>query len=191
MQASIKKYFEETVELMNSIFVTIDKNPVDLYQGIEAVCRLVRAIAEKNKKIIFIGNGGSAAIASHMATDFWKNGKVKALAFNDSSLLTCISNDYGYEHVFEKPIEMFANSGDLIFAISSSGKSKNIINAVKAAKEKRGRVITLSGFSHDNPLRNLGGVNFFVLSKEYGPVEVIHQFICHYIFDVYLKEMGK
>jgi D-sedoheptulose 7-phosphate isomerase len=188
MKEAIKTYFKEMTGLMNSIVVSTDKNTMDLYQGIEASCRLIQAIANKNKKVLFIGNGGSAAIASHMAVDFWKNGGIRATSFNDSSLLTCLSNDCGYEHVFEKPIELFAEQGDLLIAISSSGRSPNILNGVKAAKVKGCQVITLSGFNSDNSLAKMGGINFFVNSQEYGPVEVIHQFICHYILDIYLKE---
>jgi D-sedoheptulose 7-phosphate isomerase len=118
-----------------------------------------------------------------MATDFWKNGRIEALAFNDSSLLTCISNDYGYEHVFEKPIEMFAKREDIVFAISSSGESKNIVRGVNAARLKECSVITLSGFKDDNILSTLGDINFYIPSRKYGLVEVIHHSICHCILD--------
>lgn len=188
MQEMIKKYFDDTIELMNSVSVGIEGKKVDFFQGVESACRLIKSIADGNKKVLFIGNGGSAAIASHMAVDFWKNGGIKALAFNDSSLLTCLSNDYGYEHVFEKPIGMFAETGDLLFAISSSGCSKNILNSVKAAKEKKCGIMTLSGFKSDNPLRSTGNINYYVDSREYGSVEVVHQFICHFILDMLMKE---
>ena len=143
--------------------------------------------AEANKKLIFIGNGASASISSHMSTDYWKNGGIRAIAFNDSSLLTCISNDYGYKHVFEKPIEMFADTGDILIAISSSGKSENILNGVKAARVKNCHIITCSGFETNNPLRNLGDLNFFVPSKDYGPVEILHLSILHCIVDCIIE----
>jgi D-sedoheptulose 7-phosphate isomerase len=98
-------------------------------------------------------------------------------------LLTCISNDYGYEHVFEKPIEMFAKREDIVFAISSSGESKNIVRGVNAARLKECSVITLSGFKDDNILSTLGDINFYVPSRKYGLVEVIHHSICHCILD--------
>ena len=110
-----------------------------------------------------------------------QNGGIKAVAFNDSSLLTCISNDYGYKYVFEKPIEMLADNGDILFAISSSGKSENILKDVLAAKSRECNVITLSGFKDDNPLNVMGDYNFFVPAQEYGPVEIIHHSICHAI----------
>ena len=150
------------------------------------VAGLIKRIRQKNKKIIFIGNGGSASIASHQAVDYWKNGHIKAIAFNDSSLLTCISNDYGYENVFSTPMEKFADKGDLLFAISSSGGSKNILNGVKAAKKKRCFIVTLSGFSSKNPLRKSGDINFYVRSDSYGIVEITHLAICHSILDYIL-----
>lgn len=191
MKQMIKNYFNNTIKLMGEITVNIGKNPEEMSQGIEAACQLLNTVSKEKKKVIFIGNGGSAAIASHMAVDFWKNGGIRAVAFNDSSLITCLSNDCGYEHVFEKSIEMFAEQGDLLIAISSSGRSPNILNGVKAAKAKGCRIITLSGFKPDNHLAGMGEISFFVGSQAYGPVEVLHQFICHYILDIYIASIKK
>ena len=160
----------------------------------EALGEAIKTIideAKAGRKLLFIGNGGSASIASHMAVDFWKNARIKAIAFNDSSLLTCISNDYGYGHVFEKPIEIFADPGDILIAISSSGRSQNILLAVKAARARRAKVITLSGFDKDNPLRKLGDVNFYVPAMEYGHVEVLHLALCHSLIDIVTKNKSK
>lgn len=153
----------------------------------EAIARTIDMIISRSTaggKLIFIGNGASASIASHMATDFWKNLNIRALAFNDPTLLTCIGNDYGFEHVFEKPIKMFADSGDILIAISSSGKSKNILLGVKSAREKGAQVITFSGFKADNPLRQTGDINFYVPHSSYGHVEVTHLSLCHCIADI-------
>ena len=92
---------------------------------------LAMALADQGKKVIMIGNGGSAAIASHLSTDLWKNGGIRAMAFNDTSLLTCAANDFGYSEVFAQPTLRFADPGDLLIAISSSGKSPNILNGVE------------------------------------------------------------
>ncbi len=105
------------------------------------------------------------------------------MAFNDSSLLTCLSNDLGYEYVFSVPIGKLAKKKDVVFAISSSGKSKNILNAVSKAKEKGCILISLSGFSQSNPLRDMGKNNFYVPSFSYGDVEIAHLAICHAIAD--------
>ena len=140
---------------------------------------------------MFIGNGASASISSHMAADFLRNGGMQALAFNDSALLTCISNDYGYEHVFEKPIEIFSQKEDIIFAISSSGESENIVRGVNTARLKECSVITLSGFKDDNRLCTMGDINFYVSSGKYGLVEVIHHSICHCILDTIANYNGE
>lgn len=149
--------------------------------------KLFRDLRVSERKAIFIGNGGSAAIASHMAVDFWKNAGIRAISFNDPSQLTCLSNDEGYENVFSIPITFFAEPGDLIIAISSSGMSRNILNAVDAASDKNCRSITLSGFRQDNPLKAKGDINFFIDHCSYGIVESAHAVICHYMLDTLLK----
>jgi D-sedoheptulose 7-phosphate isomerase len=113
-------------------------------------------------KIIFVGNGGSAGIASHLAIDFSKNGGLRSLAFNDASALTCLGNDLGYENVFAKQLDFHARPGDLLIAISSSGRSPNILNAVKAARAHDCKVVTFSGFTEENDLRKTGDVNFYI-----------------------------
>lgn len=134
-------------------------------------------------KVMFVGNGGSAGIASHMAIDFSKNGGMRSLAFNDGAALTCLGNDLGYENVFAKQVELHGRSGDLLIAISSSGKSPNILKAVEAARAHGCAVLTLSGFGADNPLRRLGDVNLYVPSGEYGFVEISHLTLIHTIVD--------
>jgi len=160
-----------------------DNTPIDLVEGMNLTVNKINDVDTKNKKIILIGNGGSAAIASHQATDLWKNGGIRALAFNDASLLTCAANDFGYEQVFSQPVARFADPGDLLIAISSSGKSANILNGVKAAKEMGCTVVTFSGFLPDNPLRKQGEINFYLASNSYGIVEVGHLLMLHGIID--------
>lgn len=178
------KYFKELASL---IAVTEGKDgngkKLSLESAINATVNLIKTIDHKKNKLIFIGNGGSASIASHLAVDFLKNAKISAITFNDASLITCISNDLGYEFVFEKPIDMLARKGDLLFAISSSGRSRNILNAVKKAKTKGCFVVTFSGFKQDNPLRSEGCINFYLPSSSYGYVEVSHLALCHCIVD--------
>lgn len=136
---------------------------------------LVRAF-ENGKKIIIVGNGGSAAIASHFSVDITKNAGIRCVNFNEPELITCFSNDYGYERWVEKAIDFYGDVDDVLIAISSSGQSKNILNGCKAARDKRfSSVITLSGFNSDNPLRQLGDINLWVNSKAYNFVENIHQ----------------
>lgn len=163
---------------------------LSLEGGIEAGVRLVAACAAAGKKVIFIGNGGSAAIASHQAIDYWKNGKVRAIAFNDVAQLTCLSNDYAYAQVFEKPMEMFADPGDILIAISSSGGSENILRGARAGLAKGCDLVTMSGFKPDNPLRSLGLVNFYAPSSSYGHVEITHLALCHCIVDTIIRRRG-
>lgn len=161
--------------------------PIPLSRAISKVIRLIVTQTKKGNKLFFIGNGGSASIASHMSIDFLKNAKIPALAFNDPCLLTCISNDFGYKFVFKKPIEILSKKGDILFSISSSGKSENILNATREAKEKGCYLITLSGFSRKNPLKKLGEINFYLPSNSYGDVEIVHLAICHCIVDKIMK----
>jgi len=183
----IEFYYKELRRLSRAI---VAKNKAGKDIGIEKgffqCIKLILDLSRKGNKLIFIGNGGSATIASHMATDFCKNGNIKALAINDYSLLTSLSNDLGYQYVFSKPIELLGESGDILFAISSSGKSENILWAAKTAKAKNIALITLSGFDKDNPLSKTGEINFYVPSHSYSHVEILHHSICHYLLDMIL-----
>ena len=129
----------------------------------------------KKNKIILAGNGASAAISSHLAIDFTKAAGVRAVNFNESSLLTCFSNDFGYQNWLVKSIEYYSDSNDLIILISSSGKSRNMVNAAKFIKMKKMKLITFTGFDIDNPLKKLGDLNFWVNSKSYNIIENTHQ----------------
>jgi len=158
--------------------------PIDLGTTFEKVRDMCHAAQDGGSKIMFIGNGGSMGIATHMAVDFSKNGKMRSMAFGDGAMLTCLGNDLGYENVFAKQIEWHGRKGDVLIAISSSGRSANILNGVEAARAHGATVITFSGFRDDNPLRGKGDVNIYVRSMEYGFVEVAHQAIIHAILDL-------
>ena len=94
------KYFNELTPLFKKIAATDEKGKSFKFEeAIKTALKMINGLSDSNRKLIFIGNGASAAISSHMATDFWKNGGIRALAFNDSSLLTCVSNDYGYRFI--------------------------------------------------------------------------------------------
>ena len=115
------------------------------------------------KKILIFGNGGSASISSHFSTDMTKFANIRCINFNEANFITCFANDYGYENWPAKSIDFYGDKGDILIAISSSGRSKNIINACKAAKRKKfSFVVTLSGFKRNNPLSKLGDVNFWI-----------------------------
>ena len=182
-------YFKNLSRILNEIETTgVKGRVVPISSALKNSVDMIKKSAAKGNKVIFIGNGGSASIASHMAVDFWKNSRIKAVSFNDSAQLTCLSNDFGYKHVFEKPIEMFAEPGDVLIAISSSGKSENILRGAKAARRKRCRIITMSGFKKDNPLRKIGDLNYYIPSDSYGFVEIAHGAICHLFADYTYKK---
>ncbi len=180
----IGSYVDVLASVMRSVAATDARGQeVGLDAAVEWSVEAARQATDKGYKIIFAGNGGSAAIASHMATDYSKNGGLRAWAMNDGSMLTCLGNDYGYEHVFAKQIEFHGRSGDLLVAISSSGQSPNILAAVKAARGLGCTVLTMSGFKHDNALRKTGDMNFYLASTAYGYVEIGHLALCHAIVD--------
>ncbi len=142
-----------------------------------AVKEMLLAASRAGKKAILVGNGGSAAMASHVAVDLTKNAGVRAVTFNDADLITCFANDYGYERWLEQAVEFYGEPGDVLIAVSSSGRSANILKACEAARRKPfASVITFSGFAPDNPLRQLGDRNFWVESRGYNLVEMVHHY---------------
>ena len=189
LKENAESYYSNLSDKLEKIQATRkDGSGLDFFAAIESAGQLAMAQTEAGRKIIFIGNGASASIASHMSTDFWKNGSMRAIAFNDAALLTCLSNDCGYENVFGKSVEMFADEGDILVAISSSGKSENILNGVREARKRGVHVVTLSGFGSDNPLCGMGDINFYVPDGTYGAVEILHLSICHCILDVVVMD---
>jgi len=132
-------------------------------------------IHHNGKKTMIMGNGGSAAMASHVAVDFSKNAKIRMINFNEADLITCLANDYGYKYWMARAIEIYGDEGDQVILISSSGSSRNLLNAANMAKDKGYKVITFTGFDKTNPLKSKGDLNFWVDSRAYNIVEMIHQ----------------
>lgn len=180
----LEDYFVEYKKTIDS-FLTSEENKEKLNE----VMQFLKKTKEDNSVIYLIGNGGSSAIAEHMAIDLTKNAGLRALAISGSPMLTTFSNDYGYNKVFQKAIESFANKGDVLIAISSGGTSKNILNACRAAKKIGMKVITFSGFDSDNPLRKKGDINFWVDSRAFGYIEMIHNLLIHYINDAIIGKV--
>ena len=134
----------------------------------------VNQARQRKAKVIIAGNGGSAAIASHVAVDLTKTIGVRAVNFNEADLLTCLANDFGYEHWVAKALEFYADKGDLVILVSSSGRSANMINGAAMARRMGLPLMTFSGFYPDNPLRRVGDINFWVDSRDYNTVEMTH-----------------
>ena len=141
-------------------------------------------LIEKHQRIFFIGNGGSNSICSHLMEDFAKVLRYESFAFSDASLITCFSNDYGYEQAMVEWMKVYYKPNDILVAISSSGNSANVNNAVDFANTINQNVITLTGFKPDNKMRNKGQINFFLDSDSYGIVECYHQTILHTVLDI-------
>jgi D-sedoheptulose 7-phosphate isomerase len=164
----LTSYFNDFSDLVKP-----DKRIID---QLEKVAHLLKVVHNDGKKTIIFGNGGSAAIASHFSVDLTKNAGLRCINCNESDLITCFANDYGFEHWVEKAVDFYGDDGDLLIVISSSGKSKNMLNGVKAARNGKFRaVVTFSGFAQDNPLSKLGDINLWVNSRAYNFVENIHQ----------------
>ena len=151
-------------------------------------------ISNKNldgKKIIIAGSGGTASIASHISVDLIKSAKIRCLNFNEPNLITCFSNDFGYENWIKEALNIYASANDIIILISSSGKSMNMINAAKKSKEIGMKLITFTGFNIDNPLRKYGDLNFWVDSKNYNFVEMTHHIWLVSIVDFIVEQKNE
>ena len=154
---------------------------LDYKNGIQKNLKMLESLRNRCGNLFLVGNGGSAGVVSHILTDFINVNKLNARTLHESSLLSCMSNDYGYENSFSEPLSTLAREKDLLIAVSSSGRSPNIHNAVKSVKKVGGEVITLSGFGHDNPLKSMGDLNIWLDSTSYGLVEIGHLFYLHYL----------
>ncbi len=184
MSQSLNEYLNTVTELFKTIEITSGqglKFPPN--EGAEKAIDIILSAATNSAKVMVIGNGGSAAIASHMQNDLCKMVRARGIVFYESPLLTAFSNDDGYETVFVQSVELWADSSDLLIAISSSGESDNILRAVRSAKSKGCQIITISGFRNDNPLRYMGDINFYVPLSTYGYVEVMHSILTHFLTD--------
>ena len=162
------RYLERYQNRINELILQQNQNDFD------ETIKLIRKCHSRKGKLIFVGNGGSAAMASHLSVDFTKACRIRSVNFNEADLLTCFANDYGYENWVSEALRAYADTDDLVFLISSSGESKNILNAANFCTNQGIDLITLSGFSVDNSLRAKGSVRMWVDSKEYNFVEMTH-----------------
>lgn len=186
------KYINELWEKLENTEFSIEGSDktFDYDRGIKILMKQFFWHKDMMTQLFFIGNGGSSAIASHMTADFMKNGGMNTYSLYDNAVITCMGNDYGYEYIFSRQTELLTKPDDLLVAISSSGNSKNIINAVKVAKEKNAKVITFTGFKRDNKTKQLGDINVYVPSERYGIVESIHNLILQHVVDSIVERDG-
>jgi len=181
--------FKDLAQAIESCEYTTPTLAMDENESLEFMIKTLSETKENEKIIYVIGNGGSAGIASHFSTDLIKALQIPSQTIFDSNLMTCLSNDLGYENVFSYPLEKLLKPHDVLVAISSSGQSINIINAAKVALAKKATLITLTGFLEHNPLRKLGHLNFWIARSDYGLVETSHFFLLHTIIDLYQQMM--
>jgi len=183
-----RSYLDDLYEALSRMEVTDHRGVMqDQENAILHLCQMCHDIKLAGKTMYFIGNGASATMASHMAADFSKNCGCRAMAFNDIALMTAVSNDIHYEDCFAVPLTRFADRGDLLITVSSSGNSPNVINAINRARVMDLPVITISGMNADNRSRTLGNLNFWVPAAGYGIVEASHQTLLHCWLDTYLN----
>jgi D-sedoheptulose 7-phosphate isomerase len=181
---SVSGYIRQFAHLLDEVAVTDDQQlGLDFDSGADRVVQRLLTARARGRKVLLIGNGGSAAIVSHLHNDLTKAVGVRTLVFNEQPLLTALANDEGFQHVFDRPIGLWADRGDVLIAVSSSGSSENIVRGAQRALDADATVITLSGFQTTNPLRALGHVNFYVPSTHYGLVEQAHSVLTHYFSD--------
>ena len=173
----LKDYFKKLEKLLN--FSEED------FKKIISVSDLIKEAHKQKKKTLIFGNGGSAAIASHFSVDLTKNARVRCTNYNESDLLTCFSNDYGYERWVEKAIEFYGDEGDSLILISAGGNSPNMTNGAKHARKiKIKKIITFTGNDKNNNLAKLGDINFWVNSKAYNHIENVHQILLLSLVDL-------
>jgi D-sedoheptulose 7-phosphate isomerase len=170
-----------------------------------AVSRFIDTIIDarnRGARIFFCGNGGSASTASHFANDIAigtrsSHKPFKAIALTDNNaVMTAIANDFGYEHLFTKQLEMLMEPGDVVVAISASGNSPNVVNALALAKSRGNITVALTGFE-GGKMRQMADVVVHIdtAKGEYGPVEDLHMFLNHlvgtYLIQIVRKELAK
>ena len=187
-----KEYIDELMQALNNVSIIVGRERQTLCyeKGMGYLTNAFTRIKERGGQVFFIGNGGSAAIASHMTADFMKNGGMKTYSLYDSAVTTCMGNDYGYEDIFWRPLDFLMGKEDLLVAISSAGNSANIVRAVMTAQKKQGKVITFSGFKEDNRIKGMGDINVYVPGEHYGMVESIHNLILQQIVDTIMARDG-
>lgn len=177
---STKTIFANFIRMLDNVACVHHGTVCTFNEAVERVCDMAEEAHNRGGTIYFVGNGGSAAIAMHMAADFSKN-IIRARCFSNLSTITAISNDCSYDDVFSQQLSLHAKSEDMLVAISSSGRSANILSAVSTARKLMMGVVTFSGMNPGNPLFAAGDLNFHLSSHIYGLIEVGHHCLCHIV----------
>ena len=185
MDEDIRKQIIETIETHNKMTAELQKS------GIETVVSIAQAITrvlKQNGTIYLCGNGGSAADAQHIASELVGRFRMerKALAAvaltTDTSIITSVANDYAYENVFSRQVEALVREGDILWAISTSGTSANVIAAAQLAKKKASLVIAFTG-TDNSKLEQIADICFCADNESTARSQEIHQLAYHIICD--------
>ena len=157
------------------------------------ICETVFTTLKSGNKVFICGNGGSHAIALHIATEFTgrfieNKPALPVIALGEASHLTCVGNDYGFDFIFSRQLEALGSKNDLLIAMSTSGKSKNVIEALSTAKVKDMKTIALLG-KGGGTCRWIGDLHFTVPSENTARIQEIHQFLLHSVTEDVLKNL--
>jgi D-sedoheptulose 7-phosphate isomerase len=169
LQEKIMRFFEDYYQELTGLVGSLDERSASI------IAEQIIEVNRSGGKVLVFGNGGSAAIASHVVVDLNKAAGMRAICFSDSAMLTCFANDYGYDQAYMQMFLQHAEINDLAIIISSSGESSNVLKLAQAAREMQCQVVTFSGFDPENKLRAIGDVNFYCHSSKYNMVENVHQ----------------
>lgn len=184
------RYFELINSGLKKMIVTDKKGEeMSADEGIRIWGEKAHQLLQNNAGLIFFcGNGASASMAEHMSHDWFQNAKINTTTCSETSHLTAISNDIGYEEVFSYRINRILSERDILVGISSSGNSNNIVKAISTAKNKGAFTISLSGKNKDNIVRTMADLNFYVPLETYGEVESSHAVVLHAALDYFLDK---
>ena len=178
-----EKYFKNYNQSIYDLLIDLDTSLID------RSVKLILKCKKNNGKVFIVGNGGSSSIASHISVDFAKVANVPSNTFNNANLITCFANDYGHQNWIKEAIKAYTQKNDILILISSSGNSKNIINAAKYCNENNIPLITFSGFDKENNLAKLGNINIHINSKNYNYIEMSHHIILVSIVDIFAENL--
>ena len=188
MKQAIKDEFLSHLETINTVINTMEEK-------LEAASALAVETLKNGNKILLCGNGGSAADAQHIAAELTGRYKTERRGLpgialtTDTSALTAIGNDYGYDRVFDRQVQALANKGDLLIGISTSGNSKNIINALKVAREMGCKTLGLSG-RDGGAMNELCDINLVVPSDNTPRIQEMHILFGHTICQIIDNELS-
>jgi len=175
------EYYKNYINIKNDLLQKVDK------KELKSIINVILSAIKKKKKIFSCGNGGSSSSAEHLSCDFSKssctNTNLNVMAYSlasNTSLITAVANDISYDNIFSYQLDRLGASGDILFAFSVSGKSKNILKCVKIAKAKKIKIISFTGFNGGG-LKKLSQYNINFPTNNFGVVEDCHLTLMHYI----------